>query len=118
MYNKHTVGSQYEQLAVEYLVKHGFEIVARNFRCGSGEIDIISKEEEYLVFTEVKFRTNTLKGLPQEAVDVRKIRKITRTAEYYMLTCRIPADTPCRFDVIVILGHDITLIRNAFEAIR
>jgi putative endonuclease len=118
MYNKRSVGTQYEQLAVKYLIKQGYEIILQNFACRSGEIDIIAKEKGYLVFVEVKFRTNISKGFPQEAVDVRKIKKITRTARYYMHSNSIAEDTPCRFDVVTILDQDIALLQNAFEAIQ
>jgi putative endonuclease len=117
MYNNRSVGTKFEQIADEYLVKHGYEIIEHNFRCRTGEIDLIAKESGYLVFVEVKYRSNTAKGYPQEAVDFRKIRKISKTAEYYMLIKHISYDTPCRFDVVHILDKDISLIKNAFEAI-
>lgn len=117
MYNKRSVGTQFEQVAVQYICERGYVLIEQNFQCRTGEIDIIAKEKEYLVFIEVKYRTNTAKGLPQEAIDTRKMRKITRTAQYYMLINRIPMDTPCRFDVVIILNQEITLIQNAFEAI-
>ncbi|MDF2473553.1 MAG: hypothetical protein K0R21_1335 [Anaerocolumna sp.] len=117
MYNKRTIGSEFEQKAIKYITNQGYQAIDKNFRCRSGEIDIIAREGEYLVFIEVKYRTNTVKGLPQEAVDNRKIKKISKTAQYYMLTKGLPADTPCRFDVVTILDDAITLIKNAFDAI-
>lgn len=117
MYNKRTVGAQHEQMAVEFLKERGYIIRGQNFSCRTGEIDIIAKEKEYLTFIEVKYRKNTAKGFPEEAVDLHKRQKITRTAQYYMLKNRIPTDTPCRFDVVVILDNDISLIQNAFEAV-
>ena len=117
MYNKRTVGTQKEQLAAEYLRKCGYLILEQNFRCRTGEIDIIAKDKDYLVFVEVKYRRDTGKGFPQEAVDLFKMKKITHTALYYMHKKRIPADAPCRFDVVNILDQEISLIRNAFEAI-
>lgn len=118
MYNKRSVGSQFELMAVEYLAKKGYEILERNFNCRTGEIDIIARDQEYLVFIEVKYRTNTSKGLPQEAIDLRKMKKITHTAEYYMLKEHIPLDTPCRFDAVIILNQQISLIQNAFDALQ
>lgn len=117
MENKRSVGSKYELLAASYLAEKGYIILEKNFHCRTGEIDIIAKDETYLVFVEVKYRTNTMKGLPGEAVDFRKIKKITRTAEYYMLRNGISVDTPCRFDVVNILDQEITLIQNAFDAL-
>lgn len=117
MYNKRSVGAAQEQIAVSYLRKQGYRVLECNFRCRTGEIDVIAKESGYLVFIEVKYRKDTAKGFPEEAVDHYKIQKITRTAQFYMLKNRIPSDTPCRFDVVTILDQDITLIPNAFEAV-
>lgn len=117
MINKRSIGTKYEQVALQYLLEHGYTLIEQNFQCRTGEIDIIAKEKEYLVFVEVKYRTNTTKGLPQEAIDYRKIKKITRTAQYYMLINHIPLDTPCRFDAVIILDQDISIIQNAFDAI-
>jgi putative endonuclease len=116
MYNNRSVGSQFEQIAVQYLIERGYILLERNFQCRTGEIDIIAKEKGYLVFIEVKYRANTVMGLPQEAIDTRKMKKITRTAQYYMLKNHIASDTPCRFDVVIILNQEISLIQDAFEA--
>lgn len=118
MYNKRKIGTQYECLAADYLTKQGYQIITMNYRLRSGEIDIIAKENAYLVFIEVKYRKNDSKGLPQEAVDFRKIRKIVNTAQVYMLKEHISLSTPCRFDVVIVLEDEITLIRNAFDASR
>lgn len=117
MYNNRSVGARFEKLADKYLTEQGYVILDHNFQCRTGEIDIIAKESGYLVFIEVKFRSSTVKGLPQEAIDMRKIIKISRTALYYMLKKHISDDTPCRFDVVHILDKDISIIKNAFEAI-
>lgn len=117
MYNKRTVGSKFEQIAIQYLMERGYVLIEQNFQCRTGEIDIITKEKGYLVFVEVKYRTNAAMGLPQEAIDFRKMRKISRTAQYYMQRNHIPTDTPCRFDVVIILNQEISLIQDAFEAI-
>jgi putative endonuclease len=62
----------------------------------------------------VKYRSSTQKGFPAEAITPTKINRITRTAEFYMLLHKIPSDTPCRFDVVVILEDEVSLIKNAF----
>lgn len=85
-----------------------------NFRCRSGEIDIIARDGEYLVFCEVKFRTNSRKGGPLEAVTLAKQKKISKCAAYYMMKKGM-FDVPCRFDVIGISDREIQLIKNAFE---
>ncbi|MFU0827508.1 MAG: UPF0102 protein DCW90_01150 [Lachnoclostridium sp.] len=117
MYNKRSVGFKQEQLASDYLKIKGYQVLECNFSCRTGEIDIIAREGGYLVFIEVKYRKNTSMGFPEEAVDYGKRKKITRTARFYMLKNHIPPDTPCRFDVVTILGQEISLIQNAFDAI-
>ncbi len=87
----------------------------RNYYCRSGEIDIIAREGGYLVFAEVKYRSADTCGLPQEAVDSRKIRHLVRAARYYLYAHGM-SDIPCRFDVVTILGSQVSVIQNAFEA--
>jgi len=113
--NKREVGTEYEQKAADYLVRNGYQILHKNFRCKIGEIDLIAKSEGYLCFIEVKYRSCTTNGYPAEAITPNKIRRITRTAEFYMLLHKIPQDTPCRFDAVVILDNQIELIKNAFD---
>ena len=115
MYNKRTIGSEKEILAMEYLIKHGYSILEQNFFTRHGEIDIIATNDNYLVFLEVKYRTSTKKGLPEEAVSPRKQHSIINAAKYYLYRHGISYDTPCRFDVIVILKDTITLYKNAFQ---
>lgn len=115
--NNRAVGTKYEQIAAQYLQKNGYQILQKNFRCKIGEIDLIAKSEDYLCFIEVKYRSGTSRGYPAEAINLNKIRRITRTAEFYMLLHKIPQDTPCRFDAVVILEDEISLIKNAFDGI-
>lgn len=115
--NNRAVGTTFEQKAANYLVENGYQILDKNFRCKIGEIDLIAKSEGYLCFIEVKYRSSTTKGFPAEAINYTKIRRITRTAEFYMLLHKIPQDTPCRFDAVVILDNEISLIKNAFDGI-
>ena len=113
-YNKRAEGGRYEQIAGKYLEERGYEIICYNYRCRIGEIDIIARDGESLVFCEVKYRRDTSKGHPAEAVDARKQRVIARCAMYYITANRLP-EIPCRFDVVAILGEEITHIKNAFE---
>ncbi len=115
--NKRAVGSKFEEQAAGYLADRGYTILERNFRCRIGEIDLIARNEGYLCFIEVKYRSSSSSGYPSEAVTPHKIRKIVHTAEFYMLLHRLPVDTPCRFDVVVILDNEISLIKNAFDGI-
>lgn len=114
MNNKREIGTRKEELAAQYLGSQGVRILERNFRCRQGEIDLIGKEEDYLVFFEVKYRKTAKKGLPEEAVDARKQQKIRYTAQYYLYQHRYSEETSCRFDVISILGDTITWMKDAF----
>lgn len=113
--NNRRVGSGYEKLAADYLISQGYEIVEMNFRCRTGEIDIIAREGRYLVFVEVKYRKGRGIGNPLEAVTPAKQRVISRVAVYYMIQHRLAESTPCRFDVVGITPDGITLVRNAFS---
>ena len=112
--NKRLVGSGFEQEAAEFLRGQGFQIRQVNFRSRFGEIDIVAMEGRTLVFAEVKYRADSKAGLPWEAVDRRKQYRICRTADYYMIRYGFTDNVPVRFDVVAILGGEITLFRNAF----
>ncbi|RGX94237.1 YraN family protein [Roseburia sp. OF03-24] len=109
------MGAAYEKTAGEYLQTKGYEILQYNFRCRMGEIDIIAKDQGYLVFIEVKYRRNSRCGRPAEAVTPKKQRTISKVASYYLLTHGCGMDTPCRFDVAAVSGDEVELIKNAFE---
>lgn len=113
MENNRKTGFEYEKTACDYLEKQGYEILRRNYRCALGEIDIIAQNGECLVFCEVKYRKNDRMGNPLEAVDARKQQKIRSVALWYMKEQGI-YDVPIRFDVIGILGQEITIVKNAF----
>ena len=104
-----------ESIALRYLINSRANILETNYRINSGEIDIIAKINEELVFIEVKSRTSIKFGYPAEAVDYRKIRKIVNTAKYYILKNNLN-NVPIRFDVIEIYLNDkkINHIVNAF----
>lgn len=114
--NKRALGTEQEQRAAAFLIKNDYLILAKNFRCKAGEIDLIARDGAYLCFIEVKYRSGTTKGYPAEAINLNKIRRITRTAQFYMLLHQIPQETPCRFDAVVILENEIELIKNAFDS--
>jgi putative endonuclease len=94
-----TIGRLGEDAASVYLEKKGYEILARNFRCREGEIDLIAKDQEWLVFVEVKSRTSIKYGYGREAVTPRKQAKIIDVAQHYLLQLN-NYEIPCRFDVI------------------
>ena len=115
--NKRTVGTTYEEKAAAYLLDNGYHILHRNFRCRIGEIDLIGSNDGYLCFIEVKYRSGLTRGFPSEAITPMKIKRITRTAQFYLLSNKIPPYTPCRFDVVVILENEISVIKNAFDGV-
>ena len=112
--NNRAVGETYERKAAAYLKSLGYEIIEYNFRCRQGEIDIVARDGEYLVFCEVKYRTNLQKGSPEEAISLQKMKRISKTALYYLHTHHL-GDVACRFDVVSVLGDEIKLYKNAFE---
>ena len=114
MMNKRKIGSIYEEVAREYLIKNDYKIIQSNFSCKIGEIDIIANNEDYLCFIEVKYRDKDSLAKGLYAVDKNKQNKIYNVAKYYMLKNNLNNDLPCRFDVISIDGDEITLIKNAF----
>lgn len=115
-YNKRQIGARYEKKAGKYLISQGYEIVEYNFRCRMGEIDLIAKDGEYLVFCEVKYRAGAAKGHPAEAVGIRKQQVISKCASYYLMIRRL-SGILCRFDVVSVEGKEMVLIKNAFEYI-
>lgn len=115
MKNNRATGSRYEEQAAVFLTSMGYEIIERNYRCRSGEIDLIGRDGRYLVFIEVKYRSGAASGDPAEAVDRKKQKRIIQTARYYLYSHGYGEDTPCRFDVAAILDRDIRIIKDAFE---
>ncbi|WP_122643358.1 YraN family protein [Luxibacter massiliensis] len=111
--NNRRTGTSYEQAAGYYLEQSGYVILEYNYRCLVGEIDIIAREGEYLVFSEVKYRRDQRKGSPLEAVDARKQKILYKCADWYLAEHNL-MDIPCRFDVIGIQGSGIVHIRDAF----
>ena len=99
---KRDFGNTGENLATEYLEKQGYTILERNFYCKQGEIDIIAKDKNEIVFIEVKSRSNKLFGIPSEAVTKQKIKHLFRTARYFLYKYKI-INEYIRFDVVEIL---------------
>jgi putative endonuclease len=116
--NKITLGREGEILAASFLRRSGYSIREINFRCPIGEIDIVAKEKGELVFVEVKTRKSSQLGYPEQAVGIRKQRKMSQLALWYLQEKKL-ADVNARFDVVAILmlqsGNEIRLIKNAFD---
>jgi len=100
-----------EELAAQYLKKNKYKIVERNYKNKIGEIDIIASQKKTIVFVEVKARTTDAYGLPCEAVNSTKQRKIRLVAEEYLKTHKAE---DIRFDVIEVLDGEINHIADAF----
>lgn len=116
--NKRTTGKDKEELAANYLRDKGYFVIETNFRVRQGEIDIIARDGATIVFVEVKYRSSERSGNPLEAVDIRKQKQISKASLFYMNLKKISLDnTPIRYDVIGILGNEITHIKNAFDYI-
>ena len=81
-------GIRGEQIALDFLLGLGYQLVAKNWRCRSGEIDLIMMDGNIMVFVEVKARRGSGYGLPQEAVGSKKQAKIRRLAQYYSDGCQ------------------------------
>ncbi|MBA4367950.1 MAG: YraN family protein [Desulfobacterium sp.] len=111
-------GEKGESIAVEQLKKNGYKIIERNYRTKMGEIDIIAKDGDVIVFIEVKARQTTSYGNPKYAVTSTKQKKIARTAQVYLKSTN-QLDKRARFDVVAIhLKEDrqsIEIIQNAFD---
>ena len=111
------IGKKGEDTATLFLKKKHYKILERNYRCRTGEIDIIAKDGSYVVFVEVKERKDDKLGMPSEYVTPSKQRKIISAARNYMTENEI-VDLYCRFDVVEICGDEINHMENAFQAKR
>lgn len=119
-------GRRAEDIAADRLTQSGLRLVTRNYRCRWGEIDLIMREREIVVFVEVRFRSRSGLTTGAESVDARKQRKLISTAEHYLQKNPSLARQACRFDVVSVSNSlasedstgetDINWIRNAFDA--
>jgi len=95
-------GQKGENLSLNFLKSLGYKIIARNFRCRFGEVDIIAIENQTLIFVEVKTRSSLLFGQPYEAVNHKKLRSISKIAYYFrQINQKLPPLT--RIDVISVI---------------
>ncbi|MGH2479647.1 MAG: YraN family protein [Ktedonobacteraceae bacterium] len=98
---RQSLGRIGERLAANALEERGYCILERNFRCRYGEIDLVAQENADLVFVEIKTRRGTVCGLPEEAVNARKARKLQEVAAYYLDGHNLP-DCSWRIDVVAV----------------
>jgi len=107
------LGRRGEKISVEFLRKQGYKIMDMNYRCPQGEIDIVAKDKDILCFVEVKTRRTEKYGLPAEAVDWHKQKKLARIALTYLKEKNI-SQQDLRFDVISVYPDRIEIIKDAF----
>ena len=115
-----TIGNQAEDYALKFLTQKGLRLLERNFTCYFGEIDLIMKDTEHIVFVEVRRRARSSFGNAAESVTPAKIKKLIRSATIYLQWHKCLNKVHSRFDVVAIdsTGNEINLtwLKNAFTA--
>ena len=118
---KMTLGECGEDFAAQYLRRHGYKILVRRFKTRAGEIDIVCRQKEWLVFVEVKTRKSDNYGTPSEAVTKEKQKHMSKVALEYLRLLGNP-QIHWRFDIVEVIlrddakrPDDIRLIQNAFD---
>lgn len=110
-------GAQAEQTAARFLQQQGLQLLQANYRCRLGEIDLILRDGQTLVFAEVRLRSRSDFGGAAASIDTHKQAKLIRTAQHYLAT--LPRLPPCRFDALLLASAEgkegIEWIKNAFE---
>jgi putative endonuclease len=117
--NTITLGQWGEKAACRYLIKKGLTILETNYRCPAGEIDIIGRDKEFLVFIEVKTRRSTSYGLPMESIHYNKQKKYAKIALYFIKGKKL-FDMNYRFDIVEVYVTNnrtdkINHLPNAFQ---
>ncbi len=115
-------GQRAEAGACAHLQRQGLRLVERNYRCPRGEIDLIMRDRETLVFVEVRYRANRRFGGAAASVDTRKQARVIAAALHYLQRHPAAGRRPCRFDVMAVVpgegdaAMECEWIRSAFEA--
>jgi putative endonuclease len=112
MTSKMQTGSDGEGVAAEYLLKKGYQVVERNYKYRHLEVDLIVRKENWLVFVEVKTRSKSDFGFPEEFVDKSKQRNILMAAEHYIYETDWRFNV--RYDIISVLRGTVTHFEDAF----
>lgn len=112
LFSKKQVGDDAERAAERYLMTHGLSLVERNFRTRFGEIDLIMRDGDSLVFVEVRLRKNDDFGGAAASIGAHKQRRIVAAAQQYIAALRSPP--PCRFDAVLMMGTQIEWLKDAF----
>ena len=103
--NKRDIGDRHEEFAVQVIQQAGFEIIDTNYLCKLGEIDIIARKDQDLVFIEVRYRRSDFYGGPLQSVDKKKQRRIGLAANHFLQKHKLTNKVACRFDVFAITGN-------------
>lgn len=107
-------GAQAEQVAALYLQRHGLKLVQTNYHSRFGEIDLILRDGETLVFAEVRQRSRSDFGGAAASIDAHKQQRLILTAQHYLAS--LSSIPPCRFDAVLLDGAgNIEWVKNAFE---
>lgn len=113
-------GARFESVAEAHLREAGLAVLDRNYRCRAGEIDLVMRHGQVIVFVEVRYRRSTEFGTPLETITPRKQQRIVQTARHYLVAHPSLAEMPCRFDAVGISGSpgnfQTNWIRDAFSA--
>jgi putative endonuclease len=107
-------GRGWEERALAYLHRHGLQLIEQNYRCKGGELDLIMREGDSVVFVEVRQRADRHHGGPLGSITPAKVRRLRWAAQSWLL--HQPSLPPCRFDVIAIEGERIEWLRDAIES--
>lgn len=116
MISRLRIGQRAEKQAERHLRQHGLRTLLRNWRCRSGEIDLVCEEQDMLVVVEVRARSREDYGHAVDTVDQRKQAKLIRTAQAMLQAHPQWQERPLRFDVVGISQGRIDWVRDAFEA--
>lgn len=114
MDNRIQRGASAEADAAQLLIAAGYRIVARNFRCATGELDLIARDGDVLVFVEVRSRSDDEHGSAVEMIRRGKQRRVARVAACY-LELATPVFEECRFDIVAITAGEAVLLKDAFR---
>src|SRR5688500_18295253 len=109
------LGGSGEERAAAYLERQGLAVLDRGFSCALGELDIVAREGETIVFVEVKTRSSESFGPAELAVGPRKQARMARAALLWLRARRL-AGPPLRFDVVCLQGGELRHVRDAFQA--
>lgn len=109
-------GNRFEEAARDFLEARGLRLVRANFLCRHGEIDLVMRDGEVLVFVEVRYRRNGAFGGALGSVTMAKRRKLVSAAHLWMAWHPNDARRPSRFDVLAFEGDDVEWVRSAFDA--